>query len=176
MAGISTISHATGGIIWGMEFSLGKVMATLASVVALMGGALLLYDRLQEARTNPEVRITSPENTDVLPRRITVTGTAAHIPSDRDLWLVVKSPSQARYYPLDLIEAEDYESWVGQVTIGSKAPGESGHEFMIMAMLTDSGATERFRNFLENIEDKQYRGIPLPEGAVEVARVDVTRK
>jgi hypothetical protein len=73
------------------------VSAVIAALIALAPWAKNVYDWVQR----PRAAISSPFNGEhVRTNTFGVAGTAANVPADADLWLVVRSGVEGRWYPI----------------------------------------------------------------------------
>jgi hypothetical protein len=152
---------ATGGVI--------TALAGLAAIAAFAQNAV--QNKATEDR-KPSVTIKSPTNGARVPRAATIQITVNKLPGTRDVWIAVKAPDPARYYPQGRVSNDgDYSIKVNVGAYGSSTT----KQYTIVALFTDSAVTEHFRNYCSN-RANYLDGMPLPETGWELGpEVRVTR-
>ena len=117
--------------------------------------------------------ITSPASGSHQPLLITAQGGARHIPSDKELWLLVVPAGVQGYFPQNgKIVVSDDGAWSASATLGQ--PADVGRDFTIHIALVDQQGKSVIDHYLASAPN--FTPIfPLPPGIESVGQVTVTR-
>jgi hypothetical protein len=152
--------------------AIGGVIAALAGIVAIAAFAQDTFQNRATENRKPSVTIKSPTNGAHVPRAATVQITVNKLPGTRDLWIAVKAPDPARYYPQGRI-SNDGDHAI-KVNVGAHGSSTT-KQYTIVALITDSAVTEYFRKYCSN-RANYPAGMQLPKtGWDPGAEVRVTR-
>lgn len=148
-------------------------------LVAILG--LIAYDRFIKPKLpiSPptKVKITYPNDGDVVKIKVTIKGTSQRVPNEHKIWVVIYPHDDVyRYYPQsDSAKIQEDGEWSSSSYIGVEE--DKGREFDIIAVLFDKKAQDTFNDYLTQAEkEKTYPGLEkLPEGSTIYDRITVTR-
>jgi hypothetical protein len=146
-------------------FTGGLVAALIVWLVPPLGAPL------------PSVAFEYPANRARVTRKLPVNGTARNIPSDEQLWLVVED-AEGQYHPqIKSVGVDLSNNWVTYVDIGTDAPSDVGRSFIVIAVLANAAAADKFDTYQKTAAARRYPGMPnLPPTARRAAHVVVTRE
>ena len=143
----------------------------LVAILGLIGGVVVpnlwnLYNYWHQ----PQASITWPtQTTHVADNTFSAHGTASHIPADSDLWLIVRSDGDGRWYPTErLIVANG--SWRVPADVICPAPGP---QELVVYMIPDSeeGQLFAYQNSKTGMNGLGINSVPI--GSVAEAAVTV---
>ncbi len=168
---------------------IGGVATVLAALIAAFASGVLdkpdravvapsSTSRLPATRpstTTELAEITQPKHgAKDLQRCTVVSGTASRTKPGYDLWLLVRAPDQATFYPVSAIHPDANGKWSQPVVLGARPPEDNGLAFELIVYLANPSAS---RAFLEVPQTPGFdeRGMSVPPGATAVSSVVVWR-
>ena len=139
----------------------------LVAIFGLIGGVLIpscwhVYTYSQR----PQAAIERPtKNSNMASNKFDAYGTAEHIPADFDLWLIVRSDGDGRWYPSELLQVTNGTWHVSDTSI-CPAPG---FQELVVYMIPDSAEGPLF-SYINGKAGKRGLGInSVPVGSVVMA-------
>lgn len=147
------------------------------SAVALAISAIQPARDIISTINQVSVKITSPTpNQTLIGENYTVVGTAKDVPSDSDLWMVVRTEYDGDWYPVNRITINPDDSWTDDVDLGGDGPGSAGI-YEIYVYLVGSQYTGALAADVKQIEKASYEhGVPnMPAGPLLLQSVVVKR-
>lgn len=153
--------------------------ATALFLAVAVGGVVILL-----ARTPPQCRpatlsITSPVQGAVVNLSEVATGHVTCLASGQHAWLILQPvvPGGGGYFPQDQVSAAgNTDSWSTTVYFGGRSAVDNGRQFILLAVIADDSADQRFRAWLANGRASgSYPALPDLPGATVLAQVTVTR-
>lgn len=108
------------------QLTVGRIL--LFSGIMLFGG-FVFYKLFIK---NERLQITSPSSYSIIPRILSIEGTAENA---SEIWVVVKSKSSNKHYVQQPILVQDNGDWIGKVIIGSVSNEDIGQGYEIKAFL-----------------------------------------
>ena len=128
----------------------------------------------------PVVNITDPKEDTKVPQKQKVTGTAAGVPEDKELWIftVTKTKRGKILAPQStVIEVGDDGKWTQTAYVGTDDGSDSGAKFKISVFLVPTSEGDAIAGYLKGAEETgKYPGFDPPDGSTEVASVAVVKK
>ncbi len=139
-----------------------RINSTIA-VVALLIALAPYLEHFVSYLERPGAAISSPvDGEHVANNTFGVTGTAANIPADDDLWLVIRSGIQGRWYPVKRLLVTDGR-WA--VRRGTICPQPGPHDIEVF-LVPDNGGGQFF-SYLGSTAQSEGQGIDsIPPAAV----------
>ncbi len=129
-----------------------NVIGTTISIIALLVASLPYLSDVVKHFTGPRAAITMPADGSTQPSNFGATITAANIPHDHDLWLVIRSGIEGRWYPIRRIVPP--ASGVSTIPRGVIRPAKGFQEIEVM-MLSDSDEGQ----FIDYVNRREATGI-----------------
>lgn len=134
-------------------------------------------EQIQPKYPIEKVQVLSPLNGDSVDCRILTKGVYPDS-NGNDIWVLLK-PSDNKYYPQSDHTNTSYKR-NGKWQVITRFGGDQGELFEVIVYQTDSAASQYFSETIVNWQSKNaYPGLmeeELPEGAVEVDRIQVYQK
>lgn len=97
----------------------------------------------------PAITIASPTSGATVNQTQIVYGSAQHIPAGETLWLVLYDPVNRLYYPQDpSVTVQPNNEWSKTIYMGGA--NDTGRQFVIQAVLVNSGANASFSNYVNH--------------------------
>jgi len=124
------------------------------------------------------IEITSPISGDSVSRLTTIQGTACHIASNEELWLLVIPQGVTAYYPQQgpVVIVND-GTWTSSAYVGLDDPRDVGRGFVLVAALADNAGNTALRQYFAQASTVGQPGLePLPHGLRLITQIQVTRK
>jgi hypothetical protein len=128
-----------------------NVIGTTISIIALFIASLPYLSDAVEHFTGPRAAITTPADGSTPPSDFGATITAANIPRDDDLWLVIRSGIEGRWYPVRRIVPPANGVWT--IPRGVIRPAKGLQEIEVM-MLSDSDEAQ----FIDYVNRREATG------------------
>jgi len=150
--------------------------AAIGGVVGILLGYLLMpiIPPMCPPFSPTKVNITSPAVNSEVPRLITVQGTICHIPSERELWLLVVPEGVTAYYPQTGPVVISNDNWSASAYVGIDT--DNGKGFLVIAALTDQQGSAAMHRYFSQTQTS-FTGLKsLPSGTQIKAQVRVVRR
>jgi hypothetical protein len=151
---------------WSKADKINGVGVSVA-IFGLIAGVLIPFCwHIYTYSQRPQASITRPiKNSKMASNKFGTYGTAAHIPADSDLWLIVRSDGDGRWYPTELLQVANGTWHVSDTSI-CPAPG---FQELVVYMIPDSAESPLF-SYINSNAGKRGLGInSVPVGSVVMA-------
>jgi hypothetical protein len=158
---------------WVRADKIAAISLAVAAIALVLSGipiATAAWERFHA----PSISIETPgEDEQISVQASAVTGFMANIPEDRDVWLLVRSSSEGRWYPIQTVEPQPDGSWQSEAdALQLTDPGA----YTLYAYLADFTASAEMKSYLTEAQASGvYPGLPSPpEGTTleDVKRIE----
>jgi hypothetical protein len=123
------------------------------------------------------VDISSPEDGQMVPQEVRLSGRFENLDPGSEIWLVVVPGGSLLYFPQEGPAAVQDNKWISPpIFLGG--PGERGERFDVLAVTASGEASLVFRQYLEDgAKTGMFPGLSeLPGSVIEYDRVSLVRK
>lgn len=151
----------------------GDKIALLGVIVTLIGVVAAVSPGIYHALSGPDgpaATINSPKNGPVSTNAFGVTGTAAGLPADSQLWIFLQPALNSRWYPEQRVTVTD-----GRWSLPPYKLCPKGGKAQVDAIAIPDSAVGTVNRYIATARQKGYPGLAqLPGGAAPLAAVTVT--
>jgi hypothetical protein len=149
-----------------------KISAAIA-VIALGAAVTPYVSDVVKHFTGPRATIIMPVDGSTHPRSFGATGTAANIPRDDDLWLVIRSGIEGRWYPVSRIVPQANGAWTIPRGVIQPATGFQEIEVIMLSDSDEAQFIDYVNQRMKTSADPGLSSIPSVYSLEAVVRITV---